>query len=198
NLLEAARKAGIMIDTPCSGNGTCGKCKVRIAEGKVDTNVFTRLTEKEIAEGWVLACCAEIVEDIQVEVPDLASAFQNQMQITDLSENERKNIRYVRNKMLKLGMTDSDRLVCEIFELPEPTNDDNLADEDRLRRYFKQNLGYEDIEVSLNVLRKFPDAFRGNDFQVEVVYLKCDGVAEIMDIRAAGSQARVLYGVALD
>ena len=25
NLLEAARKAGIMIDTPCNGNGTCGK-----------------------------------------------------------------------------------------------------------------------------------------------------------------------------
>lgn len=198
NLLEAARKAGVMIDSPCSGNGTCGKCKVRIAEGKVDTSVFTRLTEEEIEEGWVLACCAKIVEDIQVEVPDMASAFQNQMQITDLSENERKNIRYVRNKMLKMGMTDSNRLFCEIVKLPEPTNDDNLADEDRLRRYFKQDLGYEDIEVSLNVLRKFPDAFRKNDFQVEVVYLKCDNVAEIMDIKPAGNQARTLYGVALD
>ena len=32
-ILEAARQAGIDIDTPCSGNGTCGKCAVRTSEG---------------------------------------------------------------------------------------------------------------------------------------------------------------------
>ena len=28
NLLEVARKANVAIDAPCSGNGSCGKCKV--------------------------------------------------------------------------------------------------------------------------------------------------------------------------
>ena len=93
NLLEAARKAGIMIDTPCNGNGTCGKCKVQIIKGRVDALSLTRLTEEEIADGWVLACSSEIIEDIEVNVPDLASAFQNEMQITDLSENENKKDR---------------------------------------------------------------------------------------------------------
>lgn len=198
NLLEAARKAGIMIDTPCNGNGTCGKCKVQITKGRVDALSLTRLTEEEIADGWVLACSSEIIEDIEVNVPDLASAFQNEMQITDLSENENKNIRYVRKKMLKMGMTDSNRLCCEIIQLPEPTNDDNLADEDRLKRYFRQILGYSDIQVSLDVLRKFPDAFRENSFKIKVVYLKRGDIAEIMDVRSCLECACALYGVALD
>jgi Uncharacterized metal-binding protein len=37
NLLEAARRAGVMIDSPCSGNVTCGKCKVKIESGQVRT-----------------------------------------------------------------------------------------------------------------------------------------------------------------
>ena len=28
NLLEVARKANVAIDAPCSGNGSCGKCRV--------------------------------------------------------------------------------------------------------------------------------------------------------------------------
>ncbi|MEG0310970.1 MAG: ASKHA domain-containing protein, partial [Eubacterium sp.] len=198
NLLEAARRAGVIIDSPCSGNGTCGKCKVRIISGKVDTSIQTRLSEEEIAEGYVLACCSKILTDIEVEVPDLASSFQNQMQITDLSENESKNIRYVRKKMLKMGMTDSNRLCCAVIELPEPTNDDNLADEDRLKRYFKQSLGFSDIQISLNILRSFPDVFRMNAFKIEVIYLIRGDIAEIMDVRPANNHKRVLYGVALD
>ena len=29
NLLEVARKANVAIDAPCSGNGSCGKCRIR-------------------------------------------------------------------------------------------------------------------------------------------------------------------------
>ena len=32
-ILEAARRAGLVIESPCNGNGTCGKCKVRLADG---------------------------------------------------------------------------------------------------------------------------------------------------------------------
>jgi uncharacterized 2Fe-2S/4Fe-4S cluster protein (DUF4445 family) len=32
-LLEAAGRAGVALQTPCGGRGTCGKCRVRIASG---------------------------------------------------------------------------------------------------------------------------------------------------------------------
>ena len=37
NLLELARRANAAIDTPCSGNGSCGKCRVKLVEGEVET-----------------------------------------------------------------------------------------------------------------------------------------------------------------
>ena len=36
NLLELARKANVAIDAPCSGNGSCGKCRVRLVQGQVE------------------------------------------------------------------------------------------------------------------------------------------------------------------
>ena len=37
NLLELARRANVAIDAPCSGNGSCGKCRVKLLEGAVES-----------------------------------------------------------------------------------------------------------------------------------------------------------------
>ena len=37
NLLEIARGANVAIDAPCSGNGACGKCKVQLKCGELDS-----------------------------------------------------------------------------------------------------------------------------------------------------------------
>jgi uncharacterized 2Fe-2S/4Fe-4S cluster protein (DUF4445 family) len=198
NLLDAARRAGVMIDSPCNGNATCGKCKVKIVSGRVDTTETRHISEEEMAQGMVLACNSKIVEDIEVEVPDLASSFVNEMQITDLSKNENDNIKHVRKKLIKNGMTNASRLWSEIIQLNLPTVEDNIADEDRLKQYFKLNLGYADITMSLNVMKKLPDAFRENNFKIEVVYLKRREVAEILDVKPANGSKAVLYGIALD
>ena len=35
NLLETARNANVVIDAPCSGNGACGKCRVKMVSGNL-------------------------------------------------------------------------------------------------------------------------------------------------------------------
>ena len=37
NLLEVARGANVAIDAPCSGNGACGKCRVQLKGGELDS-----------------------------------------------------------------------------------------------------------------------------------------------------------------
>ena len=37
NLLELARRANVAIDAPCSGNGSCGKCRVKLVSGELDS-----------------------------------------------------------------------------------------------------------------------------------------------------------------
>ena len=40
NLLEVARKANVAIDAPCSGNGSCGKCRVRYISGILQMKIM--------------------------------------------------------------------------------------------------------------------------------------------------------------
>lgn len=197
NLLETARRAGVFIDSPCNGNGTCSKCKVKLVEGQLNVLSHGKLTKDEIAEGYVLACRSEVKEDVTVAVPDM-TIFKQKMQITDLSDNERLNLEYVRNRMMEKGMDQAEPLNVKIFDLPKPTIDDNLADEERLRRYFKMELGITRVLMSISILKKLPEAFRANDFRVEVVYRNRGTAADIIDVRPGYEKPSVYYGVALD
>jgi uncharacterized 2Fe-2S/4Fe-4S cluster protein (DUF4445 family) len=51
NLLQAAMEAGIHINASCGGSATCGKCKVKILKGVVDSSKHPKLTQKAIFIG---------------------------------------------------------------------------------------------------------------------------------------------------
>ena len=67
-LLEVARDADIFIDAPCNGNVSCGKCKVRLIKGKVDTEKTHHIKDEEWNQGYILACNTKVIEDIDIEV----------------------------------------------------------------------------------------------------------------------------------
>ena len=85
NLLETARKSNVVIDAPCSGNGSCGKCRVKLLGGELDSKKTRHISDEEYAEGWRLACCSKVAGDVQIMVPDIASAYRSRMKVADLS-----------------------------------------------------------------------------------------------------------------
>ena len=85
NLLELARRANVAIDAPCSGNGSCGKCRVKLVEGEVETFKSRHITDEEYEAGWRLSCNCKVLTDCTVFVPDIASAYQSRMKTADLS-----------------------------------------------------------------------------------------------------------------
>ncbi len=69
-ILEVAEDHQIKIKAPCK-KGKCGKCKVRILSGEASPltkEEKKELSKKEIDEGVRLACMAEVVGDITLEV----------------------------------------------------------------------------------------------------------------------------------
>ncbi len=68
-ILEAARKAGIMLETPCNCAGTCFKCAVRLDADSMKNVESAPREDTELDSGWVLSCRTEILGDITVEVP---------------------------------------------------------------------------------------------------------------------------------
>ena len=71
NLLEVARSANVAIDAPCSGNGACGKCRVQLKSGELDSKKTLHISDEEFEKGWRLACMSKISADVEVLVPDI-------------------------------------------------------------------------------------------------------------------------------
>ncbi|MDR3249385.1 MAG: ASKHA domain-containing protein [Treponema sp.] len=70
-ILEAARAAQAVLESPCNAVGTCGKCRVRLSHNEQRRNLAEgesgyRLSEEEKQQGYVLACHARIYGDIEV------------------------------------------------------------------------------------------------------------------------------------
>jgi uncharacterized 2Fe-2S/4Fe-4S cluster protein (DUF4445 family) len=61
-LLDVLTANGIILSAPCGGRGICGKCRVRILNGRVEGTQPDR-------DGTVLSCHARVVEDLTLELP---------------------------------------------------------------------------------------------------------------------------------
>ena len=88
NLLELAQAAGVPIDAPCSGNGTCGKCLARIMAGAVDDIPNMHLSAEAREDNWRLLCQSSVVADATLWVPAGAGSFKKGIQTADLSSPE--------------------------------------------------------------------------------------------------------------
>jgi len=81
-ILEAAGRAGIILQTPCGGNGTCGKCRVRVTSGQCSPSEGCGriLSDDQIKQGFRLACQARVENHLAVDIPR-ESRFEAKVQI---------------------------------------------------------------------------------------------------------------------
>jgi len=68
-VLEAAMRSGIHINASCGGNGACGKCRIRIRQGKTRSQTHPKIQKWEYDEGVRLACMTRAQGDLVVEIP---------------------------------------------------------------------------------------------------------------------------------
>ena len=75
SVFDAALWNGIPVDSTCGGHGTCKKCKVRIADGSVPASRLDEraFTPEQLADGWRLACMANAVASLTVDVPEMTT-----------------------------------------------------------------------------------------------------------------------------
>ena len=67
-ILDAALASGIHLPYSCKG-GRCSTCASICAAGKVHMTINEVLTDKDLAEGWILTCSAyPDNDDVVIEV----------------------------------------------------------------------------------------------------------------------------------
>ena len=67
-LIDVLHEFGI--EFPCGGKGTCGKCRVRLLEGEIETteNHQQKIEKLGLDVDWRLACFSECASDITLEI----------------------------------------------------------------------------------------------------------------------------------
>lgn len=65
-ILKAAQRAGIRWPFSCA-SGVCGTCRTRKLAGEVDMNQGGGLRPREVAQGWILACCSKPLGDLELD-----------------------------------------------------------------------------------------------------------------------------------
>lgn len=186
NLLEAARKVNVAIDAPCSGNGSCGKCKVKFLSGELDSKITRHISEEEYKDGWRLSCISTITGDVEVMVPDIASAYKSRMKVADLSSPSEIRIFNKATEEIKAAGVEF-RNSFEVIELQmeEPTLDDTMPDNERLVWALEAQTGKSNIQLSFTVLRKMAKVLRSADFHVKAVVSNKENEVFVYDILPA-------------
>ena len=175
NVLNVARRANVPIDAPCAGNGTCGKCRLRIEKGAVASKRDRNISKQDFTEGYRLACQSELVEDITVFVPQSALAWQNRIRVADFSSARAQESFAAMKRALSGNKYRTDSIFTElVLDIDPPSADDTAADGERLIAAVSKELGLDagSISFSLQALRKLPQALRENNFRIGVLVRK--------------------------
>jgi len=177
-VIDAARKAGIHLNSPCGGTGVCGNCKVLITDGDdipVTESDREHFREHELEEGYRLACQLRVTSDLTVLIPDE----------TRLSDQ----------KILETGaertVTPDPMLTKTHLELTPPELPDQRADADRVGSAIPSPGGR--FRFPLHVIRSLPKLLRKKEFNVTAVVF--DG--ELICIEP-GDTTDTCFGIAVD
>jgi uncharacterized 2Fe-2S/4Fe-4S cluster protein (DUF4445 family) len=166
NLLDAARRLGVDLDSVCGGRGICGRCQVEVAEGQFPKHgissaadhltpwsaVETRYADKRgsLLPGRRLGCQAEVIGDAVVDVPPDSQVH-----------------RQVVRKDADSRIIALDPVVrLHYVEVAEPDMHDPSSDFRRLADALRREWQIDDARAGLPVLATLQKALRTGPWQV--------------------------------
>jgi uncharacterized 2Fe-2S/4Fe-4S cluster protein (DUF4445 family) len=170
NLLRAAMAADVQVTASCGGDGTCGKCRMIIEEGRVSSEGTARLSEDQVSRGYVLACVSHVVGDVTVSIPvesrpgDVPERPAAHLPSKLLSSEEYDEYR---------ARLDIDPPVCRyVAELKPPDLSDNSSDALRLTNTLRKEHEVADARCGIEVIRALPEAARSGEWTVTATVLR--------------------------
>jgi len=189
SILESLKSDGTFLTSSCGGKGTCGKCKVIVKSGAVESKSQMKLSKEEISEGYALACKTYPSEDILIDIPK-ESMLIVEGQIATGKSNDLQ-------ALLQESGAEIDPPASRIvLELPPPSIDDNISDLERVKRsLIEKGLGC--LRVPYRLLTNLGQTVRKGNWQITLSTIHSEDCYEITNI-FAGDQKTPNYGIAID
>lgn len=195
-IFDAANKAGIYINSICGGDGVCGKCKVILDNGNVETSPTAHLKEDEVQQGYILACSANVVDDVQILIPN-----ESRLEGSKILANGESHKRIVipLDNEGKPRFKEEPLTKRENIDIDEPTMDDNAPDFERFLMAVQNKTGYtpETLRTDYSVIKEMPNVLRDSGWKVAVTIGAIDMGHEVLEIKKSSDSLDNL-GIAID
>ncbi len=188
NLLKAAMEAGVYIQASCGGEGFCGKCKVQIEKGEVESPRTPKISEEEFGRGIRLACQTRIQSDLEVRVPVESYLDKRVIARTRERVGGGRRVSHQELESLVLGWCFNPALRKQYVEVEPPTLKDNRSDLSRLLLAMKKNFGFEGISVDSRLLKKLPFILREADWKVTATLVQTRMESQLGEYQLRGSR----------
>lgn len=187
-LLDAAREAGVELEAPCGGRGTCGRCVVRVVAGSVFCESYGLLSREAVNAGDVLACHTRAGEqNVVVEIPQQPDASMDTGTSEQVAEVDESLFPTAKQRQ---PLASSCRL-----SVPPPVEGDGFSDIDRLARALGNQCTCE--AFSLYAIRHAADALRGANGRITAHLAHTPLGPRVIDVFAA-DRSPATVGIAVD
>ncbi len=144
NLLDVLQDNKIFIESPCSGKGICGKCKVIVKKGIVKETLLDikHISKEDLQLGYRLSCAIEINEKMEI----IINAVENKMEVM-IEGNQYE--------------TETNPAVRKIYcQMKKPDLEDQRDDLTRL----KNSCNIKSLKVKLSELKNLSNKLREYSF----------------------------------
>ncbi|MEK7238891.1 MAG: ASKHA domain-containing protein, partial [Nitrospirota bacterium] len=186
---ESLKREDIFLTSSCGGKGTCGKCKIIVKSGSVNTRSAIKLTQEEIKKGYTLACQAFPGGDVLIEIPKESMLTLEGKIATGKSKDLQALLHSTGAGIEPL----TERIV---LQLPTPSLNDNISDLERLKReLFSKGLGC--LRVPFRFLTDLAKTVRKKDWEVTLCIIHTEDCNEITNI-FPDNKKTPRYGIAID
>ncbi|MBI4795601.1 MAG: DUF4445 domain-containing protein [Deltaproteobacteria bacterium] len=164
NLLRAALQAGVHINASCGGEGVCGKCRIILESGELESPRSTLLSDEEWDLGYRQACQSRVISDLVVRIPP--ESLLDRRTLT-----RRRAGVGLRPSPIDIAALKEQGLYNPAFKkrfvkLSPPTLADNANDLSRLEEGLARQHAVESLTLDFFLLRKLARVMREQDFQV--------------------------------
>lgn len=187
-IMEAARSAGLRLRSSCGADAACGKCRVVVKKGRVETVRSGILTPEEIGQGLVLACNSRVLEDLSVEIPAESHEGEGAVLLSGKSQNRPDTFD---------SNSSGGPLASKIFlQLPAPTLQDPAGDWERLCRALRRS-GFDNLRTELANLKDLAGFLRRHNWAVTATIGRLTQGPELLQLEG-GDTSESNYGLAVD
>jgi len=198
NLLRAAIAADVQITASCGGDGTCGKCRMLVEHGSVESRPSSRLTDEDAEKGYVLACLSAVRGDVRVTVPaesrpsHAPAPGSGNRRVPNALLSAEEHVARVPHDPSEPPVT------ARVLSLTAPDLANNCSDLARVRHALRREYGINDAAISLETLRALPDVARAKGWTVTAIMAEPgDATPAICGLRPGDTSDRQ-FAIAVD